>query len=54
MEICCRSNGWCVCAVTGRAMACGEAVYHPKTGNRLPLNGGAMILASVIEQAVEC
>ena len=47
-----RTSG--VCAFSGRAIACGEAVYHPRTGNRRPLNAGAMILASVIEQAIEC
>ncbi|MBR8060424.1 DUF3331 domain-containing protein [Burkholderia dolosa] len=39
-----------VCAVSGRAVQPGDAIYRPRPTRPVPLNAGAMILASVLEQ----
>ena len=46
-----RSHG--VCAVSGRPILPGDAVYRPRASHPLPLNVGEMILAAVVHDAVE-
>jgi len=42
-----------VCAMSGRTIHRGDAVYQPCAGRRAPLNAGAMILTSVLDDAIE-
>ncbi|WP_175922779.1 DUF3331 domain-containing protein [Burkholderia latens] len=42
-----------VCAVSGRPIAPGDPVYRPRPTRPVPINAGAMILASVLEQIEE-
>jgi hypothetical protein len=37
------------CAFSGRPIARGDRVYHPRGGGRTPVNASAMILATSIE-----
>ncbi|KVH61560.1 hypothetical protein WS89_13525 [Burkholderia sp. MSMB1072] len=39
-----------VCAVSGRPVEPGDSIYRPRPTRPVPLNAGAMILASVLEQ----
>lgn len=42
-----------VCAVSGRPVEPGDPIYRPGPTRPVPLNAGAMILASVLEQIEE-
>ncbi|MFC0399178.1 DUF3331 domain-containing protein [Paraburkholderia rhizosphaerae] len=44
-----RVNG--VCAMSGRAIQVGDAVFKPRRGRPAPLNASAMILATVLNDA---
>jgi hypothetical protein len=44
-----RVNG--VCAMSGRAIHVGDAVFKPRRGRPAPLNASAMILATVLNEA---
>jgi hypothetical protein len=46
-----RSAG--VCAMSGRAIRPGDAIYKPRPCRPAPLNAGAMILRGVVHAAVE-
>lgn len=39
-----------ICALSGRKIFRGDAVYHPRRGSYHPLNADAMILAKYIEE----
>lgn len=41
-----------VCAMSGRAIQRGDAIYKPRPCRPAPLNAGAMILCSVMNEAV--
>ncbi|OAJ54925.1 hypothetical protein A6V36_08815 [Paraburkholderia ginsengiterrae] len=41
-----------VCAVSGRAIQPGDAIYKPRPCRPVPLNSGAMILRTVLDSAV--
>jgi Domain of unknown function (DUF3331) len=47
-----RSQG--VCAMSGRPILPGDAVYRPRARRPLPLNVDAMILAVVVHDALRC
>ncbi|KFX67144.1 DUF3331 domain-containing protein [Paraburkholderia fungorum] len=42
-----------VCAMSGRAIRPGDAIYKPRPCRPAPLNAGAMILRGVVHAAVE-
>ncbi|MGF6933482.1 hypothetical protein OKW41_002621 [Paraburkholderia sp. UCT70] len=41
-----------VCAMSGRAIRAGDAIYRPRPCRPAPLNAGAMILRCVVNEAV--
>lgn len=47
----CRARTAGVCAMSGRAIRPGDAIYKPRPCRPAPLNTGAMILRSVLHEA---
>jgi hypothetical protein len=45
-----RARGAGVCAMSGREIVPGDAVYIPRPCRRVPANAGAMILTSVLDE----
>ncbi|MFM0441389.1 DUF3331 domain-containing protein [Paraburkholderia strydomiana] len=49
----CRARVAGVCALSGRRIECGDAVYKPRPCRPAPLNASAMILRTALDEASE-